>query len=31
MYGEDKKTSLRQPGGLFAKKLLEGLPVVKRS
>ena len=25
MYGEDKKTSLRQPGGLFAKKLLEGL------
>jgi hypothetical protein len=29
MYGEDKKTSLRQPDSLFAKKLLEGLSGVK--
>jgi enamine deaminase RidA (YjgF/YER057c/UK114 family) len=28
-YGEEKKTSLRQPGSLFAKKLLEGLSGVK--
>jgi hypothetical protein len=30
MHGEEKKTSLRQPGSLFAKKLLEGLSGVKR-
>ena len=29
MHGEEKKTSLRQPGSLFAKKLLEGLSGVK--
>jgi hypothetical protein len=29
VYGEEKKTSLQQPGSLFAKKLLEDLSGVK--